>query len=201
MQNPVEEPLFKPNVVLSSAQPAPTLVTSEFAAGAEFDDLVTPEIQLEIAVEVIYQLDMAEQRRLLSTNEQSLREFLKSQVASLQQELGIQEIHDRTPVATVAHCALLTPFCVTSKSCAFDLPIKVDPKLDMYARKMEAMVVQSNLPCAGGQLATKVLTMQESLTSPCNAVTQSKPSSATKVASAKASRTLDRLVAMSHGSK
>jgi hypothetical protein len=57
---------------MASSVATPTLVVLDFGADGESDEFITPEIDLEIAFEVICQLDMAEERISLSTGEQSL---------------------------------------------------------------------------------------------------------------------------------
>jgi hypothetical protein len=47
------------------------------------DEVLTPELQLVVAFEVLHHLDMAEKSRSLSAEELDLVEFLVAQVASL----------------------------------------------------------------------------------------------------------------------
>jgi hypothetical protein len=56
----------------------------------EDEDLV-PEVLLHVAYEVVTQLDRAEEFRLLSLEEQSLRNFLVEQICSLQLVIEAQD--------------------------------------------------------------------------------------------------------------
>jgi hypothetical protein len=89
---------------MASSVATPTLVVLDFGADGESDEFITPEIDLEIAFEVICQLDMAEERISLSTGEQSLHKFLKTQVVYLELDMRMHETETHMPVASIASC-------------------------------------------------------------------------------------------------
>ncbi|TVU44407.1 hypothetical protein EJB05_03847, partial [Eragrostis curvula] len=100
---PRSSPALKLDPAFLTPAPTATSTTQEVAApdpaaggnsqssSSSTDCLPTPEIQLEIAIEVVYRLDMAEERRSLSLQEQSLREFLLDQIANLQEAVGAHD--------------------------------------------------------------------------------------------------------------
>ncbi|TVU37765.1 hypothetical protein EJB05_11099, partial [Eragrostis curvula] len=79
----------------STRSPSPHALVAKSYGGASADQSLLPELQslsppdsLEMAVEMVIRLDMAEERRVLSTAERSLREFLQAKISSLMSEVA-----------------------------------------------------------------------------------------------------------------
>ncbi|TVU16120.1 hypothetical protein EJB05_39671, partial [Eragrostis curvula] len=79
----------------STRSPSPHALVAKSYGGASADQSLLPELQslsppdsLEMAVEMVTLLDMAEERRVLSTAERSLREFLQAKISSLMSEVA-----------------------------------------------------------------------------------------------------------------
>lgn len=61
---------------------------------------------MHIALEVVFRVDMAEESRLLTVKELSLRVFLKDQIISLQTALGTLEVDIQAPLVSNVLCVV-----------------------------------------------------------------------------------------------
>jgi hypothetical protein len=135
------------------------LIAPDFAIGGKSDEFITHEIQLEIAFEVICQLDMAEERRNLLVGEQSLRHFLNAQVVFVELDMGMDEIEIHMTVTSIPSHTLPTPSIVSSANYTSWVPTKVQSN-GVNAHMLDAMIVQRIVPCfctSGVQGATSVI--------------------------------------------
>jgi hypothetical protein len=87
----------------------PPPVAKELLAATNIEDsplvvVLTPELQLAIAFEVLHRLDMAERSRSLSKEEPDLVEFLVAQVTSLSSSLAYKASIVESSVPTLVAC-------------------------------------------------------------------------------------------------
>ncbi|KAL6597400.1 hypothetical protein ACP70R_046840 [Stipagrostis hirtigluma subsp. patula] len=94
----------------SAAASFPTPVARQWSAdghpskSTQADDFPSPLLKLHIAKEVVFRLDMAQEKRELSVEEISLRDDLKSMIPNLEASLGEDAIANPRPALESTSC-------------------------------------------------------------------------------------------------
>jgi hypothetical protein len=110
--------------------PASPLVAKDLLAVIDVEDspsveVLTPELQLDIAFEVLHRLDMARRSRSLSMEELDLVEFLDTQVAMLSSSLAYGASIVESPMPTPMACQVVD--LQSDLLMVMDAPVAVAP--------------------------------------------------------------------------